>query len=601
MSLLEIKNLTFTYPDRDQPALRNIDLSFDTGEFVLLTGPSGCGKTTLLRQMKKALIPYGRSEGSVTFHGVPISRVRDREAAGQIGYVFQDPENQIVTDRVWHELAFGLENLGFPKDAMERRIAEVSNYFGIASWMERETSDLSGGEKQILNLASVLAMEPKVLLLDEPTSQLDPIASARLYDMLHHIHAELGLTILLSEHRIESLYAMADQVVRMEDGRILAQGRPEELARSCREDSLDFPSATRIWAGVKITGSSTMPPLSTRQGRAFLRTLTSEERQTSGSDNNNDPNVPNVPDVPDVPLREMGPAESFPLERKQAVEKKHLTSKRAKQDRPVLQARGLYFSYPNSPVELLRGSSLSLSSGQIYAIVGGNGSGKTTLLRLLSGLLPPSQGKYFCFEKRIRSIRDIKRGSKGLVLLPQDPKALFHGITVEEELREMLPVPGSEEEADRYQKKIQALLSSLGLFEHSEAHPYDLSGGEAERLALGKLLLLDPRLLLLDEPTKGLDPWNKEMLGSLLRDQASKGKSILLVTHDLSFAAHYADCVSLLFDGRLTPSEKPRDFFLRNHFYTTAPARMSADCPFQGITVEEVVENIKAQRKGWTP
>ena len=556
MDLIKITDLSFTYPNSSGQALENINLLVKSGQFVLITGPSGCGKTTLLKQLKKSLLPYGKKEGQVLYKDCEIEKVADKVAAEEIGYVFQNPENQIVTNRVDHELAFGLENLGKSQADMERRIGEIANYFGITSWIDRETSNLSGGEKQILNLASVIAMEPELVLLDEPTSQLDPIAAGRFMDLLRRVHEELGITIILSEHRIEDVYGIADCVIRMNRGHIIGTGSPEDMAWECRPDSLDYPTATRIWAGYKEETSK--PPMTVGQGRQFLKNI-SRIPLGRGTDKNTN-----------TVLREIS---------------------HSSDDKKLgLVGKGLHFRYGMDTEEILKGCDIEVALGRIQTIVGGNGSGKSTLLRILAGVIPADRGKYICFGQRVKSMKDIRRGMDGIVLLPQDPKALFHGITVEEELREMLPVPKDEAEDLTIRAKLQDLLKRLDLLGLENSHPYDLSGGEAQRLALGKLLLLNPRILLLDEPTKGLDPDNRRKLGRMLQELAADGKGIILVTHNLEFAATYSDSITMLFDGRLTNNQSSKDFFSKNRFYTTAAARMSYETPFQGITVEGVQE-----------
>lgn len=556
MDLIKITDLSFTYPNSSGQALENINLLVKSGQFVLITGPSGCGKTTLLKQLKKSLLPYGKKEGQVLYKDCEIEKVADKVATEEIGYVFQNPENQIVTNRVDHELAFGLENLGKSQADMERRIGEIANYFGITSWIDRETSNLSGGEKQILNLASVIAMEPELVLLDEPTSQLDPIAAGRFMDLLRRVHEELGITIILSEHRIEDVYGIADCVIRMNRGHIIGTGSPEDMAWECRLDSLDYPTATRIWAGYKEETSK--PPMTVGQGRQFLKNI-SRIPLGRGTDKNTN-----------TVLREIS---------------------HSSDDKKLgLVGKGLHFRYGMDTEEILKGCDIEVALGRIQTIVGGNGSGKSTLLRILAGVIPADRGKYICFGQRVKSMKDIRRGMDGIVLLPQDPKALFHGITVEEELREMLPVPKDEAEDLTIRANLQDLLKRLDLLGLENSHPYDLSGGEAQRLALGKLLLLNPRILLLDEPTKGLDPDNRRKLGRMLQELAADGKGIILVTHNLEFAATYSDSITMLFDGRLTNNQSPKDFFSKNRFYTTAAARMSYETPFQGITVEGVQE-----------
>lgn len=565
------------YPGTEEKALDEIDLSVSQGEMVLLTGPSGCGKTTLLRQMKKSLIPYGKTDGTVLFRGKEIERMDGREAASAIGFVFQSPEDQIVTNKVWHELAFGLENLGLPREEMERRIAETVNFFGISDIYEKDTASLSGGEMQLLNLASVIAMDPEVLLLDEPTGQLDPVAAGRLLDAVSRIHQELGTTVILSEHRLERAFAAADRVIRMDRGRIIEEGTPRELAGSCNPEDLDVPVPPRIWAGLKNLETNFGPvPLTVGEGRAFLKEYADAHFQSADSAKNAE--------------------DSLPYERPglKKADRKKKGKKNRKSENPILSLKNIYFRYGADDPDILKGASFALQEGTLAAIVGGNGSGKSTFLRIIAGVIKPGHGTYRAFGKKIRSAGDLVRGKGGLALLPQDPKALFHGITAEEEFIEMQPEAKSPEEDQSLKREREALFEKLGISGKEEVHPYDLSGGEQERLAFGKLLLLEPRVLLLDEPTKGLDPYEKRRFGGILRSFSDSGKTIFLVTHDLEFAASYADSVSMLFDGRLTEPAPPDVFFRRNRFYTTAAARMSGGLPLEGVTAEQVVRSAEA-------
>ncbi|MDD5921776.1 MAG: ATP-binding cassette domain-containing protein [Eubacteriales bacterium] len=606
--IIEFRRFSFMYPGTEEKALDEIDLSVSQGEMVLLTGPSGCGKTTLLRQMKKSLVPYGKTDGTVLFRGKEIVRMDGREAASAIGFVFQSPEDQIVTNKVWHELAFGLENLGLPREEMERRIAETVSFFGISDIFEKDTASLSGGEMQLLNLASVIAMDPEVLLLDEPTGQLDPVAAGRLLDAVSRIHQELGTTVILSEHRLERAFAAADRVIRMDRGRIVGEGTPRELAGLCQLEDLDVPVPPRIWAGLKNLEAISEPspePAGSGLGRS------------ANGPSNRENALPDEGDFGSVPMTvgegraflneyadaRFGNADSaektkdpLPYERPglEKADRKKNGKKKGKPADPILALENIYFRYAGESPDILKGASFALQEGTIAAIAGGNGSGKSTFLRIIAGVLKPEHGTYRAFGKKIRSAGELIRGKGGMALLPQDPKALFHGITAEEEFIEMQPEAKSPEEDLSRRREREALFEKLGISGKEEVHPYDLSGGEQERLAFGKLLLLDSRVLLLDEPTKGLDPYEKRRFGKILRAFSDSGKTILLVTHDLEFAALYADSVSMLFDGRLTEPAPPDAFFRRNRFYTTAAARMSGGLPLEGVTAEQVVRNAES-------
>ena len=235
MEQIQIRNLSFSYPDSGVDCLKDVSLSIEKGEFVLLCGTSGCGKTTLLRHLKSVLTPRGIRSGAVLFRGTPLDQVPLAEQSQAIGFVMQNPDDQIVTDKVWHELAFGLENLGVPRDVIGTRVAEMASFFGIQSWYHREVSQLSGGQKQLLNLASIMAMQPEILILDEPTGQLDPIAAGDFLNTLKKINRELGITVLITEHRAEEIFPAADRVLVMDAGRLIVDAPPREAGRILME------------------------------------------------------------------------------------------------------------------------------------------------------------------------------------------------------------------------------------------------------------------------------------------------------------------------------------------------------------------------------
>ena len=229
METIRLDYVNFSYPLSEKPALRDVTFTIQPSQFIVLCGKSGCGKSTLLRQLKKNLIPYGRLEGQVLYCGERVDELPDRKSAEEIGFVQQNPDNQIVTDKVWHELAFGLESLGLSNSAIKRRVAEMASYFGIQGWFRKNVSELSGGQKQLLNLASIMAMQPKLLILDEPASQLDPIAASEFLQTVYKINRDLGTTVLISEHRLEEVFPMADKVMVMDEGKLIAFAEPERI------------------------------------------------------------------------------------------------------------------------------------------------------------------------------------------------------------------------------------------------------------------------------------------------------------------------------------------------------------------------------------
>ena len=226
MAYLDIQDLSFTYPGKKEKTLHHINLQIEQGEYVLLCGVSGSGKTTLLRHFKSVMTPYGDRSGMIYLDGKNLSQMDAKEQVARVGYVMQNPDEQIVTDKVWHELAFGLENLGYDQKVMRIRVAEMASYFGIQKWFHSEVNELSGGQKQLLNLASIMAMQPGLLILDEPTSQLDPIAAADFLNTIRQINRDLGTTIIITEHRMEDVFSAADRVVVMDQGKVIANDHP---------------------------------------------------------------------------------------------------------------------------------------------------------------------------------------------------------------------------------------------------------------------------------------------------------------------------------------------------------------------------------------
>lgn len=547
MANLTLQNLSFTYPGACAPALSQICLNIHQGEYILLCGPSGCGKTTLLRHLKTVLTPHGVRSGEVTLDGVCLSRVSPREQAEKIGFVMQNPDDQIVTDKVWHELAFGLENLGCPQSTMRLRVAEMACFFGIQDWFHREVTELSGGQKQLVNLASIMAMQPEILILDEPTSQLDPIAAADFLNTLKKINRELGTTILITEHRTEEVFPAAHRVIVMEDGHIAADGSPAEVAAQLHAAGSRMlpalPAPARIFYAVGGEGTC---PLTVREGRRWL-------------------------------------AEEFPGGAGGAALPPEKTPPRGQ---PALEIREAWFRYERSAPDVLKGLNLSVPQGLLYAVVGGNGTGKSTMLKALCGICRPYRGSVRLFG---RAPADYKRTlfQGCLSMLPQDPKCLFVRQTVLEDLQEMT--------ADTAEIPRIAELCQISHLQNM--HPGDLSGGETQRAALAKILLTRPRLLLLDEPTKGLDSFFKQSFAEILRGLCREGMTIVMVSHDVEFCAEYADMVGMFFDGQLLAANTPRKFFGSNSFYTTAAARMSRGLLPDAVTAGDVAALLGQSRE----
>lgn len=549
MELFRVENLSFRYPKAERDALQEINLSVQSGEFIVLCGASGCGKTTLLRLLKKELAPVGEKNGRILYAGAPQEALTN---AGEIGFVQQNPESQIVTDKVWHELAFGLENLGLPTETIRRRVGEMASFFGMQGWFRQKTDALSGGQKQLLNLASVMVMQPKLLILDEPTGQLDPIAAADFIATLQKINRELGLTILLAEHRLEEVFPIADRVLVLENGRILLDDEPRKIGLRLSKLHCDhpmlhaLPGAVRIWQGLHIDDTC---PLTVREGREFLERHFENRAETLP-----EPEVPRIGET-------------------------------------AVELKNVWFRYEKDAPDVLRGVSAKVYRGEIFCMLGGNGVGKTTALNVLAGLDKPYRGKVLVGGKPIKDYKGGTLYRRGLALLPQNPETVFVKDTVRADLAEILEVmeiPRSEHAA-----QIEKIAEKLGIVHLLDRHPFDISGGEQQKSALAKVLLSEPKILLLDEPTKGIDAFAKSNLREILRKLKRDGMTVVLVTHDVEFAAETADRCAFVFDGEILSVDPPQKFFAENSFYTTAANRMARGLWKNAVTCEQVIEGCR--------
>ncbi len=561
MEILHIENLSFRYPKCESYAVKDINLNICAGEFVVLCGQSGCGKTTLLKLIKRELAPVGEKSGEIKYNGTDIKELYDRASASEIGYVMQNPDSQTVTDKVWHELAFGLENLGLPQEAIRRRVGETASWFGIQGWFRKDTDKLSGGQKQILNLASVVAMEPQLLILDEPTGQLDPIAAADFISTLLRLNRELGITVILAEHRLEEVFPVADRVLVMDGGKIILNGRPENIERgllSLNENHpmlSGMPGAVRIYNMLQrrlpdIFNPSELKPrgeclLTVRQGRDFLE-------------------------------------EHFKGEGQGDV-------KPERQEEPyAIEMKNVWFRYERDLPDILTGMELRISRGELFFLLGGNGSGKTTVLNVISGLNKPYRGRILIDGKSIKDYRGNALYRRKLAYLPQNPQTVFLKDSVRADFVELFKA--LEISRADYEPKIEKISEKLGIEGLLDRHPYDLSGGEQQKCALAKILLTEPEILLLDEPTKGMDAHSKLALKAVLKELKTEKMTVAVVSHDVEFAAENADRCALFFDGSVISSDVPEIFFAENSFYTTAANRMARRLWKNAVTCEQVVE-----------
>ena len=560
METYQIKNLTFTYPAAQMAALKGINLSIEGGSFTVICGRSGCGKSTLLRQLKSVLAPHGSREGEILFEGESIEKIDRRRQAAAIGFVLQNPDSQIVTDKVWHELAFGLESLGFPNSAIRLRVAEMASFFGIDGWFYQNVSELSGGQKQLLNLASIMAMEPSVLLLDEPTSQLDPIAAGDFLNTLKKINQEIGTTILLTEHRLAEAMPMADRLIVLEDGAVIADGTPRETGLLLKEKNHDLflamPAPMRIFAAVGGAGPC---PVTVGEGRRWLDRL--------------------LGDVPE----HCRPGDG---------ELKENKNKSRPEAEAAVRLEEVWFSYEKNSPDVVRGTDLTVFRGEIFALLGPNGSGKSTVLSLISGINRPYRGKVYLQGEDLAKQKG--KGKAAVSLLSQDPQTLFVQNRLDKDLAEMLSGQGLGEK--EIQERVEAVAQRMEITHLLSSHPYDLSGGEQQRAAIAKVLLSTPQIILLDEPTKGMDAPFKEKFADLLEELAEK-TAIILVSHDLEFCARHAHRCGLFFDGKVIAEGAPKEFFGGNSFYTTVANRMSRHRFWGAITAEDVIAQCRESRR----
>ncbi|MBQ9960376.1 MAG: ATP-binding cassette domain-containing protein [Firmicutes bacterium] len=550
MAHFEIKDLSFSYAlGSGKKALDHINLEIEQGEYITVCGKSGSGKTTLLKHLKSVLTPHGVTEGKIYFEGKLLKDITLRDQSAKIGYVMQNPDNQIVTDKVWHELAFGLESLGMDQKTIRLRVAEMASYFGIQGWFHKNVSELSGGQKQLLNLASIMAMQPTVLILDEPTSQLDPIAATDFLNTVRKINLELGTTIIITEHRLEDIFHASDRVVVMEKGRIICDDNPHAVGEYLKETKNEMfaamPSPVQIYYGVE---NNLKCPLTVREGRNWLSEVFS---------GNN-------------------PVHTAIDEKEQRGENIGV---------PAISIKKVWFRYEKTGQDILKGVDFYVSRGEFFAIVGGNGTGKSTTLKAICNICKPYRGQILIDGKRVEKYKSFELFKGNLAMLPQDPQSIFVKQTVGEDLAEMMDKDCADKET-----KIAEIAKICDIEELLESHPYDLSGGEQQRAALAKVLLTEPKILLLDEPTKGLDNFFKLKLAEVLKTLKSKGVTILMVSHDVEFCAKYVDKVGMFFDGGLITVNTPNKFFSRNSFYTTAANRMSRHLFENAINNEDVIK-----------
>lgn len=528
MELLKIKDLSFSYADETDKVLSNINIEVNSGDFVIICGESGSGKSTLLKMIKRELQPKGHMTGKILLSGKSQESLSDKESFTKAGFVFQNPDNQIVTDKVWHEMTFGLENMELTQNEMQRRMAEMSVFMGIEPWLEKRTDELSGGEKQKLNIASVVAMRPELLLLDEPVSQLDPIAAEEIIQIIKKINQEFGITIIIAEHNLDDMLECADKVGILNNGSMVMWGSTDEVISKMKCDDgilSEMPAEVRIFKGLKAEGKC---PLSIKGAKEYL--------------------VDNYK------------ANAI------AVEKNNADN----DYESVFRIKNISFRYKRNGKNILDDISLNLNKGEIYSILGNNGSGKTTLLKVMAGIYKPYTGRVI--DSKIRK-----------AYLPQNPQMLFVKNSLYEDYSE---ITDNNEE-------IHNVLNIVGLSMYAERHPYDLSGGQQQAAAIGKLLLTKPDIMFLDEPAKGMDAGGKRVIGKILNELKQSGTTIVIVTHEIEFAAEYSDRCGLFFNHRIIAQDDVRSFFSKSDFYTTRAHKIGKQQFGDVISCKEIINLCK--------
>ncbi|MEJ8777936.1 ABC transporter ATP-binding protein [Pseudogracilibacillus sp. ICA-222130] len=549
MEILKVDNVTFRYPDMEKNVLQPISFSIERGSFVVLCGASGSGKTTLLRLLKHELAPYGKQTGTIYYNGKSLDEWDARLLTTEFGFVFQDPDNQIVMDEVLQEIVFGMENMNIPYIEMKKRLSELVHFFGVEDLLYKQTSTLSGGQKQLINLLSILLLRPKVLLLDEPTSQLDPIAAKELLQILERLNNEMGMTIIIVEHRLEDLFSMADKVIMLEEGNIAYEGKSRDVIKQIYENNdrsfLPYlPSVSRLFLAIEEKDSQKVP-LNVKETRTWLHNRASKMTNHF--------------------------QEILPFERKAET---------------ILKIENIYFQYEKTLPLVLKNCNLQIQKGEFFALVGGNGTGKSTLLQIAMGILKQQRGNVILREKKLKKY-SLDELAHTFAYLPQHPLAFYIEETIGKEMERIIHQHQIEDGKERM-AKIAKKLNVDHLFDR---HPNDLSGGELQRATLACLLLSEPEVLFIDEPTKGLDPISKEALAKLLLPLQKDGLTIFMVTHDIEFAVQYVDYCAILFDGQIAVEGTPEQLFKSNYFYTTSinRATTSVNGP-EILTLEEALK-----------
>ncbi|MBP5330256.1 MAG: ABC transporter ATP-binding protein [Lachnospiraceae bacterium] len=633
MEILNVEDLTFTYPGVSKPALNNIGLKLYEGEFAVLCGSTGSGKSTLLKLLKEELRPQGDFKGSITFAKDDI----------RIGFVAQNPHEQAVTDKVWNELVFGMENGGYTQTKMAARAAEMAGYFGITEWYDKSVNELSGGQLQLLNLASVMVTDPDILILDEPTAQLDPVATSDFFEAVRKLNRDFAVTVIIAEHRLEELLQADDRLLVMAEGRICTDGRCRDVIGGIKASSplFDaFPTAYRLYESIRcgraggeapeegnrlsdtdmdtrdegkslngadrdtsiernyqnriegetlkdanFTNYNDKIPLTVREGRDFIRKLIEEGRigQTAYIKSEQKTNYADTTAIKSG--KTCSTSSTGVKDGKSFGEKACNTEKNVSSREKALEIKNVYYRYDRFSADVLSCFDLTVYSGEIFCILGGNASGKTTALNAAAGLIRPYSGMVKIFGKKLRDYKNESLYNNCVAMLPQDVQTLFMYNTVREELEGM----GKSAENAHITELLKPMYDIDAVM---DKHPYDLSGGEQQIVGLTKVLYAHPKLLLADEPTTGIDAGKKRIFAGILRKLKDDGITTVIVTHDAEFAALCADRCALCFRGAIVSVWEPEVFFTDNAFYTTTVSRMTKGILERTVTLEAVLRRL---------
>ena len=592
MALIEFNSFSFSYLNSDgveseARSLDNINLEINDGDFVLLCGPSGCGKTTLLTNIKKELMPAGNRTGEIRFNGVRIDDLDDISSACDIGYLFQNPDSQIVTDTVIQEIAFPLENIGLPTEEIRNRISEIVAFFGINDILHRNVNELSGGQKQLVNLCSLLVLRPKVLLLDEPMSQLDPIASYEFLSIIRRLNEEFSITVIMSEHKADSIFPFIDKAIFLKGGKIEFDDNAHDICRDVIDDEIFenyLPAVTKIYNSLSARYPSLgklSTPLSIREGRRCLNAIHDDLIEISG-----------------VGEDSVSHYKKYRSEEKTGILDKFSFNKNGD---ALIRMSGVYFAYEKEKL-ILKNVDFNLNKGEFVGLIGGNGAGKSTFLQLLVGILKPIKGK-------VRYRKGIN-----LAYVHQNPMIHFSKDNIREELLESVIESNNADfnkesyekllemskeefiesdilnglEFDNIKFKFRDLIEFFGIGELIDKHPYDCSGGEQQKIAIVKVLLQNADVLILDEPTKGLDPISNKSLAEILNSLCDDGMTILMTSHDLDFVANNCRRCLMLFDKDIQVDDNPKVIFAENNFYTTFVNRMVKEYVPEIVTLDDL-------------